>query len=229
MENKINRYSFFSNFMAGNHKNIEMRQNNILAKNLTRNHLETEKFRRNQLRSKSLSTLSVKSSEMYQAREGCDKGWNRLLSDFFKYTEYPVIVYAITSLLISSGLRISEVLSIGSCDIMQGYKVRVKGLKGSNNRIVQIVDYFEFWNKFRTFGSVISEDVNRQYLYRIYKKKGLYFMLAGGKNYRVTHSFRHKYAEMLESEGLEIEDIALELGHKNIKSTTYYVNFKNKK
>jgi len=118
-------------------------------------------------------------------------------TNFLMYADVAEPVKAVASLLAQEGLRVSEVLNLHSSDVLTGLKVRIKGLKGSGNRIVQPVLYRSFWEGFRKSNYQIGEVYDRFYLYRVFKKYGLYFKPKNSSKYAVTHAFRYDYINKL--------------------------------
>lgn len=131
---------------------------------------------------------------------------------------------AILELQFLYGLRISEVLNITYSDIKYNGSILVKGLKGSNDRIVVPVKFMVYWINFKKHKLVISKSFNRFYFYRLYKKKGVYDSLFSKSNKSVTHIMRYNYIIQLIKTGENIEQIQQLIGHKSINSTIYYVN-----
>jgi site-specific recombinase XerD len=131
-------------------------------------------------------------------------------------------------LLSISGARISEILNINAADIQNDGKIFLKGLKHSENRLIQPVIFKEFFIKCKLNNLKPYYGLSRFYYYRIFKKKGLIAFHSQNKKNSVCHSFRHNFISNLANAGIDIEDIKKFVGHKSLKSTLHYVN-KNKK
>lgn len=149
---------------------------------------------------------------------------NSILNDKTIYIQDKAMI----ELLFISGLRISEALNIKYGSITKDGRIAVKGMKGSNDRLVfpsTTSSYFQLCklSKYDPF-----KEKNRFYYYRFLKQKGLYFFSNSGKKNAVTHVFRHNFVSDLANSGADNNFIKTAIGHKSIKSTEHYVE-KNKK
>lgn len=136
------------------------------------------------------------------------------------------------SLQFENGLRISELLSLRYEHINSRGQIFVKGLKNSNDRLIQLPHINRF--SFAASGGCgyIFEGFSRFYFYRLYKKLGLYVELENSKYNSVTHCFRHLYLESVVKDYNSLELAQQAIGHKSINSTMHYTNInrvKNKK
>lgn len=121
-----------------------------------------------------------------------------------------------------SGARVSELLNIKHSDIISPTILRVKGLKRSEDRLLHIdryCDYFSFckFNMVHPFASL-----DRFYIYREYKKLNLVVSFIGSNKKAVTHSFRYRYIKKLKDNKVDISLIQKEIGHKTQKTTERY-------
>ena len=103
-----------------------------------------------------------------------------------------------------SGARVSEILNIQYSDIITSTIIRLKGLKHSNDRLIHIDRYSEYFsfckrNMIQPFGSL-----NRYYIYREYKKLGFIVSFLDSNKKAVTHSFRYKYIKKLKENNVDI-------------------------
>jgi integrase len=130
-------------------------------------------------------------------------------------------------LLLCYGVRISEVLCIRRQDLKGNSRVLLRGIKRSNDRVLENVLFYgpaiDFLNCFDSIGTVYS----RFYYYRLCVKKGIKFDNGFGKKTSVTHAGRHLYAESLSQEKVELSTISRSIGHKSETSTLSYVKQSN--
>lgn len=131
---------------------------------------------------------------------------------------------AVIELQFLYGLRIAEVLAITYADVTVLGHIKVKGLKGSGDRIVYPVSFREFWQKVRMSKLTFSKGYNRWYFYRLYKKFGVYEILGNNKKMSVTHVLRYNYILSLLNSGMNTIEIQEVIGHKQLESTLHYVN-----
>lgn len=143
---------------------------------------------------------------------------------------------AIVELLLSSGVRVSELTNMKVKDIdFQALKVLVVEGKGGNGR--------------KTYTTAVSAKHIQDYL-TDRKENGEYIFYnkdhkplnAGGVRYILNvlaeragvenvhpHRFRRTFATNLAKRGMDIQDIQILLGHKNIETTLTYVYSESKK
>jgi site-specific recombinase XerD len=131
-------------------------------------------------------------------------------------------------LLLSGGIRISELLQIRYNDITALGQVRIHALKGSSDRLISSMYHAEMLIKYRHLNGFLFEGYSRWYFHRLFVKLGFY-QLNNGSNKRVTtHIFRHHLVTDLQNQFNQIELTQSTIGHKRQSSTEWYIN-KNKK
>lgn len=129
-------------------------------------------------------------------------------------------------LMVLYGLRVSEMLGIKYHDVLRDGSVHVRGLKGSSDRMCYDSYMMSEWLYIARSQSCDLEMFNRFYVYRLLRKMGLYGRYGNNVNNSVTHNSRHVKGLNMKNEGLAIEVIQHEMGHKSVKSTGYYVTDK---
>ena len=139
---------------------------------------------------------------------------------------------AMLELMYSSGLRVSELLSLEVNDIDFNMNiVRCFG-KGSKERIVPISDMatvalYDYINVYR-FDEFSKYDfmdrLSRQGFFKILKE----IALEKGINKDLSpHTIRHSFATHLINHGADLRSVQLMLGHENIKTTQIYTHVSN--
>ena len=121
-----------------------------------------------------------------------------------------------------SGARVSEILNIQYTDIINSTLLRIKGLKHSNDRLIHIDRYTEYFSFCKRNMIHPFSTLNRFYIYREYKKIGFIVSFLDSNKKAVTHSFRYKYIKELKDNNVEISLIQTEIGHKTQKTTENY-------
>ena len=122
------------------------------------------------------------------------------------------------------GVRISEVLSIKHIYINKIGGFKLRGSKGSNNRYIYNRYIASFMMRCKSRSVDPFEGISRFQVYRRYRKLGLSKKFGNNINSSVTHLGRHIYAENVNSSMGNIEDTAIQIGHKSSNSTKHYVN-----
>lgn len=121
-----------------------------------------------------------------------------------------------------SGARVSEILNVKYTDIISPTILRIKGLKHSNDRLIHIDRYSEYFSFCKRNMIHPFSTLNRFYIYREYKKIGFVVSFLDSNKKAVTHSFRYKYIKNLKDNNVEISLIQKEIGHKTQKTTENY-------
>lgn len=126
-----------------------------------------------------------------------------------------------------SGCRVSEILNISHTDILTGGKILVKGLKGSDDRVIYSSRFTSYLNSCKMSLCDPFKYLSRFMLYRDYKKKGIMMLFKNASYRSVTHALRHLYIEELKGAGLTNANIQTNIGHKTSQSTLHYVEKTN--
>ena len=147
---------------------------------------------------------------------------NAKVEDILSKNEVPETLKRFIYIQSRSGARVSEILNIKHTDIINSTIIRIKGLKHSNDRLIHIdryLDYFIFCkvNMINPFANF-----NRYFIYREYRKLGFVVSFVNSNKKAVTHSFRYKYIKNLKDNDVDLDLIQKEIGHKTIKTTERY-------
>lgn len=147
---------------------------------------------------------------------------------------------AMLELMYSSGLRVSELLTLTISNIdLNMNTVRIFG-KGSKERIMPIDDIaskylFEYINLYRNtllknktsdilFLNSRGEKLSRQGFFKILKG----IALEKGINKDISpHTIRHTFATHMLNHGADLRSIQTMLGHENIETTQIYTHVSN--
>lgn len=119
-------------------------------------------------------------------------------------------------------LRISETLSITYKNITSKGSVVVKGLKGSNDKLVYLPELCNWFIECRVNKVDPFYGLSRFAVYRIYKKFNVNYEENYGNKIAVTHGFRYKKVREIKEIENDLSLSSIVLGHKNINSTHYY-------
>ena len=144
-------------------------------------------------------------------------------------------LYAILEMLYSTGLRISELLSLKVKNLKNVKdKFYIKGKGGSQRMIIfnqKSIDVIKHWLEIRKdyknalaneflFPDRFSKSVSRQMIYRDLKK--LASQLQINQNKITPHSIRHSFATHLLNRGADLRSLQKMLGHSDISTTEIY-------
>ena len=137
-------------------------------------------------------------------------------------SELSIEVRAVIELMLLSGCRISQAISVTSKQILNNGAIRIIGSKGSNDKIIFVHKFKSFWLRNKQNISNLLSVYSRFYFYRLFVKKGIFITLPGKINKNVTHSVRQLFIESLQTNEIDNELIKETVGHKNIKSQEFY-------
>lgn len=143
------------------------------------------------------------------------------IENFLKFNKNKVLVFLV-GLLYCYGLRVSELLALDCSCVLGNDQLLIKGSKGSESRVVTVVYGKEFYSTFLLNEFPLSAVFSRFWLYRELKRYGLYAYFANNKNASVTHLSRHLKVLEFKAKGVPRGTISQFLGHKSLKSLTYY-------
>jgi site-specific recombinase XerD len=127
------------------------------------------------------------------------------------------------------GARISEVLRLKGSDILPNQQMRLKGLKGSNDRIVSTSLFSHELLPFVNCASPVFFGIDRFYIYRIMRKANIGCSGHSKTKNRITHSLRANYINELFENMQDVDSVAQIIGHKNSNNTIIYLNKDNEK
>ena len=173
------------------------------------------------------ATKSVPSPSA-QSEELCDSGNDQYLANyvsnvttFLSKNSNRILVFMV-GLLYCYGLRVSEVLSLDNSCVLGNGQLLIKGSKGSDSRVVTVVYGLDVYQSLLCNNIPLSSVYSRFWLYRELKKFGLYAYFGNNKNASVTHLSRHLKVLDFKMKNVPRGTISQFLGHKSLKSLTYY-------
>ena len=134
----------------------------------------------------------------------------------------PRVLLAVIELQLHYGLRISECLNITTSDVSRTGHIRIRGTKGSNDRIVIPYRFSSFWQNEASAILPLCNIYSRFWFYRQYKNLGLYAIFGNSRVKSVTHLFRHLNILSLKESFNETGLTKHFIGHKSINSTLHY-------
>ncbi len=136
---------------------------------------------------------------------------------------------AIVELLLSSGVRVSELVDLEVSDIdFNNRSVRIKHGKGDKERVTYVNDLTHSYLVKYLMDSGIETGALFQTNHHKYTPSGIRTMLNRlAKRAKVEnvhpHRFRRTFATTLASRGMDIQDIKTLMGHTDINTTMLYV------
>ena len=144
-------------------------------------------------------------------------------SSLCDYSERVAMVYLLQKRF---ALRISEALSISPKNITSKGSIVIKGLKGSNDKLIDLPELRNYFIECRNNGVYPFNGLSRFAVYRIYKK----FLINNNEFYgckvAVTHGFRYQKVREIQEIEKDFSLSKIVLGHKSISSTEHYAKGK---
>lgn len=141
---------------------------------------------------------------------------------------------AIVELLLSSGVRVSELVDLDVSDVDFNNKaLRIRHGKGDKERVTYINELtLNYLVKYLTDAKVETGALFQTNRHKKYTTSGIRRMLSRlAERARVEnvhpHRFRRTFATTLASRGMDIQDIKTLMGHTDINTTMLYVTSNN--
>lgn len=141
---------------------------------------------------------------------------------FVYLSDYSFTVGIIYILQSRYALRVSEVLGISPKNITSSGTIIVKGLKGSNNKYVDVIELRSFFKECKINNISPFKNISRYFVYRTYKKFNINCSESYGTKMAVTHGFRYKKVREIQEIEKDLTVSSLVLGHKSLSSTKHY-------
>lgn len=141
---------------------------------------------------------------------------------FVYLSDYSFTVGIIYVLQSRYALRVSEVLGISPKNITSSGTIIVKGLKGSNNKYVDVIELRNFFKECKINNISPFKGISRYFVYRTYKKFNINCSESYGTKMAVTHGFRYKKVREIQEIEKDLTVSSLVLGHKSLSSTKHY-------
>ena len=129
---------------------------------------------------------------------------------------------AFVDLLAANGLRVSEALAVRGFDCMFNGQVRIRGKKGSKDRLATTIESSLYFVQQSSNDGLVFASYNRWFVYRELQKLGVRYQSSGSTNVSITHAFRHMFIRHLRQLGFSEIEIAKIVGHVNVSNTEFY-------
>lgn len=149
------------------------------------------------------------------AEYGCDMS-------FVYLSDYSFTVGIIYVLQSRYALRVSEVLGISPKNITSSGTIIVKGLKGSNDKYIDVIELRDFFKECKFNNVSPFKNISRYFVYRTYKKFNINCSESYGTKTAVTHGFRYKKVREIKEIEKDLTVSSIVLGHKSLSSTKHY-------
>lgn len=145
----------------------------------------------------------------------------------------------ILELLYSTGVRVSELVSIQVCDI-EDHKIKVMG-KGKKERYVLYGEVLaELYERYRKVRPLLLKEKNHDFLLVNHlgnplQAGGVRLILnkiiqKGALKYHISpHMLRHTFATHMLDSGADLKSVQELLGHENLSTTQIYTHVSNEK
>lgn len=134
----------------------------------------------------------------------------------------PIQLRYLIWVMLHSGCRVNEVLRLRVTDVNYMNDICLQESKGGIKRIVRIPDLLGLKLLQVCHMTMLFNDYNRFYIYRLLKKRGIYYPSEEGIHSPVTHVFRHIYANRILEITEKSQTTARALGHKRTDTIDYY-------
>lgn len=140
----------------------------------------------------------------------------------------PTSLRAIIELMFESGCRVSQAINVTHFNISKNGRICLQGSKGSNDVYYSSVRFKGYWLGYKTAKLLCNSDYNRFFIYRFLKQRGIFYKSEQSQKYSVCHAFRHNLATDIAHLSSDENFTSRVLGHKNSKSTQFYLHNEKK-
>ena len=173
---------------------------------------------------KPVSEPSAQSATLCDTNNALVCQLNSLYTLIGEDSKLSIVDKAIIEIQILSGCRIGSALKISHNDISQLCQIRIPAEKGGLSVVITPYVTKSFWLDVKYSKITISQFRNRFYMYRLYKRLGIFTIVEGNINKSVTHFFRHIVLDNTQSLNLTERERANYAGQKSIESQKYYLS-----
>lgn len=175
---------------------------------------------------KSIPSPTAQTITLCQLRESLERPLNNLMYEITLNTMEYRAERMLCDLLLSGGLRVSEVLGSGFLKVNRLGQIYIRGLKGSGDKLVTPIFFANDFKQGLLTGVSIFEHISRFSFHKWLVKREIYINHSPGAKRSTTHTMRHLHVYLMELMALETTSISQILGHKSIKSIDYYLHGK---
>lgn len=127
-------------------------------------------------------------------------------------------------ILYLSGCRISSIMSLDSSCVLPDGNLLLPSKKGSRDMLFCTGSAKDFWIWFKDCGYADVDIYTYQFWHRLCNRLGITILRPGKLNRCVTHSPRVRLANEVYSLNGSLTDVSVALGHKSIRSSSYYID-----
>jgi len=152
------------------------------------------------------------------------------------------MMHCIIELLYSTGIRVSELITLTYNSVSKIENSLIVRGKGKKQRVVILTNSTKrAISKWKSKRDTLKYAISSKYLFPTLKKDHIsrqsvgyqikkIASAAGIKNLNISpHSFRHSFASHLLNRGADLRSIQIMLGHANISTTQIYTQVENKR
>jgi integrase len=171
----------------------------------------------------SVSIPPAQSDKLCDVGEGVmgSRAW--VVAELGRIRLQSVKLYLCSDLLLTYGLRVSEVLSLTGSDISKSGRVRVISKKNSEIRVIHHYELCHYFAHLIGSRNLLFSEYDRFYIYRVFRRQGLSGLFGENKNKSVTHLGRHLVGLDISDSFGDVSVVKSYLGHKSINSSNHYV------
>lgn len=171
---------------------------------------------------KSVPKLSAQYDTLCQPNEQRELVLDVVLNEIVHGSDYRLMERIMLDLMLSGGLRVSEVLNDSYIQANVLGQVYIRGLKGSDSKLVTPIYFKDFWNDYSKNRCSPFLHISRFSFYKYCRSLGIIIKHVGKNNNSVTHAMRHLHVYMMELIQVPENELSHILGHKRISNLKYY-------
>lgn len=175
----------------------------------------------------SVSKPCAQFAELCQHNTNLDAELSNILDIIVSGSDSRILERILCDLMLSGGLRVSEVLDLADLKVNVLGQVFIFGRKGSDSKLVTPIYFKNYWLKKIPVCSNPFKHISRFSFYKWLKSQGVGIHHGNKINNSVTHAMRHLHVYLMELMELEPKQMSEIIGHKSNRSLKYYLHGQN--
>lgn len=176
-----------------------------------------------QLSVKSLSKLPAQNAILCEPGVSRESALYASIIAIINDNRIPFDIRLLIDLMLSGGLRVSEVISLRGIDVRLDGKLVVFQSKNNQYVVIRSINFNAFWLAYGRGNFFRFAVYSRFSIYRIFKKLGISAEFENMSKSSVCHLPRHLVGALVYQSTNSIEEVKKELSHKNQHSSKSYI------
>jgi len=195
-----------------------------MAKGKSKRSLETVRSGRKETKVKSMSSPTAQTAILCQPSSDLELLLVSVMHVVANGEDRRILERTLLDLMLSGGLRVSEVLDPQFLKVNRLGQVYIAGLKGSSPKLVTPLHFRKFW--LNRQGNLLNPfmHISRFSFYKYLKSVSIMIAAKENGNAKVTHAMRHLHVHLMQILEIDNSDMSKIVGHKSLRNIAWYVS-----